>query len=190
MKVLYYTNRDINDWDLIPDIIKKNGDTVLTHTERFDLDYIVNNNIDFIVSDRSRYLISADIIKFLDKKIVNLHPSFLPWNKGYHPNYWSIKEKTPHGVTLHFIDENIDTGDIIAKTRLYYSDSDTLRSTYDRLRKAMVGLFDVFWGDIRAGRIMGAPQINTEGSLHYKIDFENEFEMLKDGWDTRLSDIS
>jgi methionyl-tRNA formyltransferase len=190
MNVLYFTNQDIDDWDLIPNIIKKNGDTVLTHTEKFDLTFIVTNNIDFIVSDRSRYLISADIIKFLKKKIVNLHPSFLPWNKGYHPNYWSIKEKTPHGVTLHFIDENIDTGDIIAKTRLYYSDFDTLKSTYDRSRRAMVGLFEVFWDDIREGNITGVPQQKEKGSLHYKIDFKNEFEKLKDGWDTRVNIIS
>jgi len=174
---------------LIPNIIKKYGDTVLIHTERFDLDFIVKNKIEFIVSDRSRYLISADIIRFLEKKIVNLHPSFLPWNKGYHPNYWSIKEGTPHGVTMHFIDENIDTGDIIAQTRLYYGDYDTLRSTYDQLRRAMVGLFYVFWGDIRTGKMTGVSQKKGSGSLHYKADFNKKFEGLENGWDTLIKDI-
>ena len=45
MKTLYFTNEDIQDWEVIPDIIKKHGDTVLTHTSKIDLDLIKTNNI-------------------------------------------------------------------------------------------------------------------------------------------------
>ena len=186
MIVLYYTNKDINDWDVIPNILKNHGDTVITRTDKFDLDFIINNNIDFIVSDRSRFLISADVIEYLDRKIINFHPSFLPWNRGYHPNYWSIKENTPHGITIHFIDENIDSGDIIAQTRCYYSDEDTLRDTYDRLRRLMVNLFETCWIDIRSGKLKGFYQDSSKSTIHYKSDFIGHYDSLEDGWDTKI----
>jgi len=189
MKVLYFTNEDIQDWEVIPGIIKRQGDTVMTHTSRIDLDFIKNNNIEFIVSDRARYLIKKDVIDYLPRKIVNLHPSFLPWNRGYHPNYWAIKEGTPYGVTLHFIDEGIDTGAIIAQTRAFYSNEDTLRTTYDRLRNLMVSLFAACWLEVRLGKMAESFQNKDDGTLHYKRDFNEILESLPDGWDTKIEFI-
>ena len=189
MKVVYYTNKQITDLEIIPGIIRKTGDEVITKTDRVTLDFVKNNNIDFIVSDRSRYLMRKDLIDYMPKKIVNLHPSFLPWNRGYHPNYWPIKEGTPFGVTLHFIDEGIDTGAIIAQTRAFYSEEDTLRTTYDRLRRLMVSLFKVCWPELRNEQMTEKSQNKYDGSLHYKKDFKGVFKKLPNGWDTKVKDI-
>ena len=189
MKVLYFTNTDIQDHDVIPSIIKNSGDTVQLHTTKIDLEFIKSNDIEFIVSDRSRYLIKKNVINYLPKKIVNLHPSFLPWNRGYHPNYWSIKENTPYGVTLHFIDEGIDTGPIIAQTRAFYSSEDTLRTTYNRLRVLMVSLFKACWPELRKGLMTATSQNKNFGTLHYKKDFIGVFEKLSQSWDTKIKDI-
>ena len=48
MVVLYLTNKDIKDCGLIPGIIEEHGDTVIIYTSRIDIDYIKNNNINFI----------------------------------------------------------------------------------------------------------------------------------------------
>ena len=189
MRVVYYTNKDISDWEVIPGIIKSTGDEVITMTDRVTLDFVRENDIDFIVSDRSRFLIREDLIEFLDKKIVNLHPSFLPWNRGYNPNYWSIKENTAFGVSLHFIDKDIDTGAILAQARTFYSGNDTLRSTYFRLRMLMVKLFEACWPDVRACTIPGEIQDRNAGNIHYKNDFNGVYENLPRGWDTKINDI-
>jgi len=189
MKIMYFTNKDIIDWDTIPDIIKKTGDEVITYTSKPTLEFIKEQNIEFIVSDRARSLITADIIEYLPKKIINLHPSFLPWNRGYHPNYWAIKENTPFGVTIHHIDEGIDTGDIIVQTKLSYSQEDTLKTTYDRLRKYMVLLFESSWEDLRNNRLPAIKQNIKEGNLHYNKDFDGVFEKLESSWDTKIKNI-
>ena len=62
MVVLYLTNKDIQDRGLIPGIIEERGDTVIIYTSRIDIDYIKNNNINFIVCDRPRFLIKKDVI--------------------------------------------------------------------------------------------------------------------------------
>lgn len=189
MRIMYFTNKDIVDWDIVPNIIKKYGDEVVIHTEKPTLEFIKENKIDFIVSDRARSLITKDIIDYLPKRIINLHPSFLPWNRGYHPNYWSIKDNTPHGVTIHYIDEGIDTGDILIQTKFHYNPNDTLRSTYNRLRKYMVLLFETSWLDIKEGKLTGIKQKKGEGTIHYNADFNGILENLQYGWDTRIEDL-
>lgn len=190
MKILYFTNPDIKDPNVIPDILRLAGDEVLCTYQKISIEWILDNKIEFIVSDRSRSLINKEVIEYLNRKIVNLHPSFLPWNKGYHPNYWSIKEGTPFGVTLHYIDEGIDTGNILAQTRLFYSDEDTLRTTYERLRFAMVELFRIYWPLIKCGNLPDSPQIQSEGSFHYKKDFDGVMPTLEEGWDTKVKNIN
>ena len=189
MNVLYYTNPDVSDIDLIPDFIKKSGDTTTIITDAVTLDFVIENEIDFIVSDRSRYIIKKDLIDYLPRKIVNLHPSYLPWNRGYNPNYWSIRDETPFGVTLHYIDEGIDTGNILAQTRCFYNENDTLSTTYERLRYFMVKLFYDCWPLIRNGDLPDMPQGTKSGSLHYKREFTTVYDDLTLGWDTPIIDI-
>ena len=189
MKVLYFTNPDINDSNLIPSIIEKSGDIVQSITTRPDVNFVKKNNIDFIVSDRPRFIIKPDLINYMEKKIINLHPSFLPWNRGYNPNFWSIKENTPFGVTIHYIDEGIDTGNIIVQTQLSYNKSESLKSTYNRLRFFIVELFKSSWPSIRINKLPSFPQNKNEGTFHLKKDLDEHFEKLKDGWDTIISDI-
>lgn len=189
MNILYLTNSKVQDIDAIPAFIRTFGDDVTIKTDRFDLDYLKANAINFIVSDRTQFLIKPDIIDYLPRRIVNLHPSYLPWGRGYHPNYWSIRESFPHGVTLHFIDEGIDTGDIVAQTQCFYSEHESLRDTYNRLRRFMVDLFKSCWPELREGSMTGKPQDKNDGCLHYKRDFEGHFERLPDGWDTKIRNI-
>ena len=189
MNILYLTNSKVADIDALPAFMRSFGDDVRIKTDRFDLEYLIANEINYIVSDRTQFLIKSDVIDHLPKRIINLHPSFLPWGRGYHPNYWSIREKFPHGVTIHFIDEGIDTGDIIAQTRCFYGESDTLRDTYNRLRRLMVDLFKSCWPELRQGSMTGVPQDKSAGCLHYKKDFDGHLERLPGGWDTQVNNI-
>lgn len=186
MKILYYTNKDISDWNVIPKIIYDHSDEVLTYTDKIDLNFLKKENIEFIVSDRARNLIKKDCIDFLSGRIVNLHPSYLPWNRGYHPNFWSVVEQTPMGVSIHYIDEQIDTGDIIVQEEIQYDKSSTLKQTYDLSRKMMVKLFANNWTDIRNQKSKQKRQSKDQGTLHLKNDFDGIYELLENGWDTEI----
>ena len=189
MNILYLTNKLVDDKNTIPSIIKSLGDNIFYYDTRISLDDLKNNNIDFIVSDRPKFLLNDGILDYLPKKVVNIHPSFLPWNKGYYPNYWSAKTNTPHGVTIHFIDSGIDTGRIIAQTRMSFLENDTLRTSYQRLRKLSVDLFNSVWPDIRLGKIIGIEQDKNEGSLYFRKDFDGVLDKLPYGWDTKIDEL-
>lgn len=81
-----------------------------------------------------RFKINNEIIKKFKKSIFNLHISYLPFNRGAHPNFWSHFDGTPHGVTIHSVSEKIDQGDIIFQKKIVFNKNErTFKSTYFRL---------------------------------------------------------
>ena len=92
---------------------------------------------DFIISFGFRKIISQTIIKKLKKPIYNIHLSYLPFNHGAHPNFWSFIENTPSGVSIHKIDKGIDTGNIILRKKIHFNTSlnkfSTFKKTYNFL---------------------------------------------------------
>jgi methionyl-tRNA formyltransferase len=64
---------------------------------------------------------------------LNLHPSLLPAYRGIAPMFWQFYYGETHtGVTLHFMDDGADTGDIVAQREIKFPDGITLRQA-DRL---------------------------------------------------------
>ena len=47
------------------------------------------------------YILAPEFLALFPSDVVNLHPAYLPHNRGAYPNVWSIVERTPAGVTLH-----------------------------------------------------------------------------------------
>ena len=134
--VFYVTNPHVIDKYKIPSIIEDNGDLVEIFSNKKELQEKFDNNIvpDLIICDRCTFLLTAEQIKRVNNNCFNIHPSLLPYNRGYYPNFWSFYENTPSGTTIHAIDEDIDTGKIIAQTEFVFSESDTLRTSYYMLR--------------------------------------------------------
>ena len=71
--------------------------------------------IDFIVSNGFGPIIKEPILTNFKEKIVNIHPAYLPHGRGIYPNFWSFFEGYPKGVTIHYIDAGIDTGNILLR---------------------------------------------------------------------------
>jgi methionyl-tRNA formyltransferase len=118
------------------------------------------------------YILKREFFGMFSAGVVNLHPSFLPYNRGQFPNVWSIVEGTPSGVTLHYIDEGIDTGDIIAQKEVPLTWTDTGESLYRRLERASVELFKDVWPLIREGNALRQPQIGLKGTYHTTNDVD------------------
>lgn len=69
-----------------------------------------------------RYLLPESILKLSPMGAVNLHPSLLPKYRGRAPINWAILNgETEIGLTAHFVDLGMDTGDIIAQERICLS---------------------------------------------------------------------
>lgn len=62
------------------------------------------------------------------KKVINAHPGLIPAARGLDAFKWSIINKLPLGVTLHYIDEQVDSGEIITMEKTPIYSNDTLES--------------------------------------------------------------
>ncbi len=99
------------------------------------------------------------------RRILNIHPSYLPYNRGASPNLWSWYDDTPKGVSIIQIDKDVDTGPLLARRLVEMDPDETLETSYWRLRKAAGELFFDMWPRIREG-IQGASQMPLTGSSH------------------------
>ena len=65
-----------------------------------------------------RYLLPQSVLDLAPLGAVNLHSSLLPHYRGRAPIHWAIlRGERELGLTAHFIDEGVDSGDIIARTK-------------------------------------------------------------------------
>ena len=114
--------------------------------------------------------------------IINLHISYLPYNRGAHPNFWSFYENTPKGVTIHLIDANIDTGPILYQAPVLFDDKElTFREAYTILICKIETLFQKNMSDILDFRWKEKLQKGT-GTFHYSKDLPKQFL----GWDENI----
>jgi methionyl-tRNA formyltransferase len=169
--------KGISNW------LEAQGEEVLYTEEKVDIQLVKGYNPDIIVSYNYRHILKKDILGIPEKGAINLHISYLPWNRGTHPNIWSFIEDTPKGVTIHYIDEGVDTGDILLqKEVLIEEENETLKTSYDMLHKVIQELFKSNWEKLRIGAIKSTPQ-PREGSLHYKKDSRAFEAVIKEtGW--------
>ena len=126
------------------------------------------------------YILKSSFLDLFPNGVLNLHPSFLPYNRGAYPNIWSIIDGTPAGVTLHYIDEQIDTGHIISQRLVTVEITDTGKTLYEKLERASVSLFCEVWPRIALGDILPIAQEGIGSSYRMadvaKID---EIELSK-----------
>lgn len=171
----------------ISKLIEQIGDDVLEWSEPIDRLFIEQNGIDFAVSHGYRHIIKNSIINRLHQRIINLHISLLPWNKGADPNLWSFLDDTPKGVTIHYVDEGVDTGDIILQKEVFFKDDqETLATTYRKLQAEIVDLFKINWPLIRDESCSRMKQVDV-GTFHKSCDKRKYENLLVDGWETPVS---
>lgn len=111
-------------------------------------------------------IIKQPLLSLPRRGFVNTHPSLLPFNRGKHYSFWSIVEQAPFGVTLHFVDEGVDTGDIIFQRSIETGWTDTGRSLFEKAQNEMTSLFKASYCDIKAGNYKRRPQPKEAGSFH------------------------
>ena len=97
-------------------------------------DFIEKQSPDLIWVTDYRYILPENIINLPKFGCINLHPSLLPKYRGRASLNWAIiKGENQLGLTAHFIDKGVDTGEIIEQIPLSITSSDYIEDVLDRL---------------------------------------------------------
>ncbi|MCS4034083.1 methionyl-tRNA formyltransferase [Salinibacter ruber] len=93
------------------------------------LDFLREQNVDLVVSIACPQIVREDLLNCPPEGVINIHGALLPKYRGKLPSFWVLangEEKT--GVTVHYMNEDLDDGPIIVQKEVPIRPSDTLHS--------------------------------------------------------------
>ena len=185
MKKILFLGYNRDQTSLIDKIQLHKKNWSVEQTEK-KIDLNLAQKFNSIISFGYKHIINREIIDNLKYPIINLHISFLPYNKGAHPNFWSFVENTPSGVTIHQVDHGVDTGKIIYQKKIDFElfknkQTLTFSKTYKLLINEIENLFLENIEDIINQKFISIEQIG-KGSYHSKKDLPK----LLDNWEQNI----
>lgn len=185
--ILFVTNND-NTEDLYQ-WLKQREPAVYKVENKLTKEMVEQLAPSFIVSFNYRHLISEEVLELMPGRVINLHTSLLPFNRGSAPNFFSFWDNTPKGVTIHLVDKGLDTGDILCQRELFFDEEqETFASTYDKLMEAIKELFQANWEKIKTGKLVPCRQTGA-GTFHRKREIEAILERHPFTWDDKIADF-
>ncbi len=111
------------------------------------IEMIKTYNLDLIVSMSFNQIFKRTIINVPRLKTINCHAGKLPFYRGRNILNWAlINDEKEFGITVHYVDEGIDTGDIILQKTYEISDDDNYSTLLER---AYTGCADVLYEGIK-----------------------------------------
>ena len=112
------------------------------------------------------WLIPPGVLSLARDGFVGLHASLLPRMRGSAPVVWAIlTAQKESGVSLFYLDEGVDSGDLIGQTPVQIGESDYVSDVLDRIESVSVSLLEEHFLDILVGSAGRTRQ--EEGSATY-----------------------
>lgn len=137
---------------------------------------------DLTISFGYKHILSRAILESAPCVPINLHISLLPYNRGAHPNFWAHYDGTPSGVTIHCIDEGIDTGNwILQKEVLFDFEMATFRNRWNYLKLEIEKMFIENY-EYLIPQNYDTVAYESVGTFHKQSDLPSEFG----GWDCEI----
>jgi methionyl-tRNA formyltransferase len=131
-------------------------------------------DLDLALCTTFPWRISQEAIDVPRLGIVNGHPSLLPRYRGPYPVAWAIRNgETEIGLSYHLMDATLDTGNLLAQTRVPLEDEDDFETLMERLLPLAEELVPVAFERLARGD-RGDPQDGGE----YQSGFEDDYRYV------------
>ncbi len=129
---------------------------------------------DLIISIHCKQLFPFKLIKKV--RCINVHPGYNPLNRGWYPQVFSIINDVEIGATIHEIDEKLDNGNIISRSKVKKYSYDTSYTLYNRVVNEEIKILKENINSI-VDNTYKVQKPEGKGNLYLKKDF-NELCML------------
>lgn len=148
----------------LEEIARKNKIPFLFHKNINSPDFlsgIETFNCDLFVSMSFNQIFKKETIEKPPLGTINCHAGKLPFYRGRNVLNWAlINDESDFGITVHYLDSGIDTGDIILQECFPITDSDNYSTLLDRAYEGCADLLDRAIGEILSGKVVRQPQAN------------------------------
>ncbi|MCF2646633.1 methionyl-tRNA formyltransferase [Niallia circulans] len=151
-----------------------------------ELKTIISLNPDIIVTAAFGQILPKELLDAPKYGCVNVHASLLPELRGGAPIHYSIlqgKEKT--GITIMYMAEKLDAGDIISVAEVKIEEEDTVGTLHDKLSVVGSDLLAETLPKLLAGEITPIPQKDEEATFAPNLKRSDE----KIDWSTSGEEV-
>lgn len=177
----------IKDTLKLKKIILKKKWKVICKNKRITINDL--RDVDLVITFNYRHILKKNILDKLKRSAINLHISYLPFNKGCHPNFWSFVENTPKGVTIHEIDGGLDTGPIIYQKKISFNINKKKHSDFFKTNEILLlEIRKLFFKKIK--QILNEKYVvkkqRKRGTFHYR---NNLPLFMKKNWKLKIKNV-
>ena len=146
--------------------------------------YLKSFNADIFIVCGFQFYIPEIVLEIPPMGVINFHSSLLPRHCGMHPGFFTIwYGDRESGMTIHLMDNGLDTGDIIYQSKVPVYPDDSIASLYDRIWDSTEALIPKLLDNIERGILPRKPQDMSRYFYNYEIsdkDFELDFRQPAD----------
>lgn len=143
--------------------------------EKDEVEKILSLQPDLIVTAAFGQILPKELLDGPPLGCINVHASLLPELRGGAPIHYAIlqgKKKT--GITIMYMVEKLDAGDILTQVEVEIDERDTVGTLHDKLSEAGAQLLSETLPRLMKGEIKGIPQCDEEATFAYNIKREEE----------------
>ena len=130
---------------------------------------------DLIITAAFGQILPKELLDAPKQGCINVHASLLPELRGGAPIHYSILQgKTKTGITIMYMAEKLDAGDILTQIEVEIEERDTVGSLHDKLSTAGVKLLLETVPELLNGKITPQKQDDTKATFASNIKREQE----------------
>lgn len=147
------------------------------------IEIIKQKKINFIISVGHKYIISDEILALVNYQAVNLHLAKLPEYQGYYSyNHAILNREKEYGVTLHWMEKEVDAGDYLYMPVFPIEESDTAYSLYIKSLNKGSELFSKFLSRLAEGEKLPRLSMGSKKSFYdrHSLDGKRRIDDISD----------
>jgi len=132
-------------------------------------------DVDLIVTAAYGQIIPKELLEYPKYKCINVHGSLLPKHRGGAPIQRSIiNGDSETGVTIMYMAEKMDAGDILMQRSIPILDVDTQDTMFDKLSKLGAEMINDLIDDLEKGNVNPIKQDESQVTFSYNLTKEDE----------------
>ncbi|MGI9273452.1 MAG: formyl transferase [Endozoicomonas sp.] len=161
-------------------------DRVITRIPTINSEAVVRKIIelspDLIIVNGTR-IIGKKLLERISVPIINTHMGITPRYRGVHGGYWAIanNDDVNCGVTIHLVDEGIDTGDVLYQAKIESSEKDTFNTYPIRQIAAAIPLMKKVIRDVSLNNLKTTSGITPSQLWHHPTIWQYLYYWSKNG---------
>ena len=145
---------------------------------------------DLVITCDFPQILKKEILKIPKIGCINVHPSLLPQYRGPNPIFWPLFYGEGYtGVSIHYLEEAIDSGDIISQRRIRIEPSDSEKTLLFRVSKVAAEELVKAVGQIEKKNIFAVKQDEKKVSYFRRPSKEDRRELKKAYYKEKISKL-